>query len=111
MVRFVFIDFRLNDSGTPATYFGVCSGFSPTLFAILWDLLAAGIECKQLVKTYPGEPPVEAVRGLDLEVQQGECFGLLGPNGAARRAGLRCGIGLVLGRTVGTGRDTVGEFN
>ena len=39
------------------------------------------ISCHNLVKTYPGKPPVEAVRGVDLEVRPGECFGVLGPNG------------------------------
>ena len=42
------------------------------------------IECHDLVKTYPGRPPVEAVRGIDVEVQVGECFGVLGPNGAGK---------------------------
>lgn len=42
------------------------------------------IDCQNLVKTYPGKPPVEAVRGIDFQVQVGECFGVLGPNGAGK---------------------------
>src|SRR5687768_9046297 len=53
------------------------------------------IECRQLVKTYDGRPPVEAVRGLDLVVEQGECFGLLGPNGAGKTTTLEILEGLL----------------
>jgi ABC-2 type transport system ATP-binding protein len=68
--------------------------------------MAAAIECRGLRKTYDGK--VEAVRGLDLEIQAGECFGLLGPNGAGKTTTIEILEGLlaptagqvsILGRT------------
>ncbi|QEG24701.1 ABC transporter ATP-binding protein [Mariniblastus fucicola] len=46
--------------------------------------MTLAIDCQNLVKTYPGKPPVEAVRGIDFQVKVGECFGVLGPNGAGK---------------------------
>src|SRR5262245_66215731 len=47
--------------------------------------MTPAISCHELRKRYPARPqPVDAVNGLDLEVQAGECFGLLGPNGAGK---------------------------
>ena len=46
--------------------------------------MPAAIRCQNLVKTYRGKPPVEAVRGIDFEVEVGECYGVLGPNGAGK---------------------------
>jgi ABC-2 type transport system ATP-binding protein len=57
--------------------------------------MTPAIRLTNLVKTYPGNPPVEAVRGLDLEVAVGECFGLLGPNGAGKTTTLEIVEGLL----------------
>src|SRR5437763_7858549 len=40
------------------------------------------IEVHGLAKTYPGG--IEAVKGIDFDVEPGEVFGLLGPNGAGK---------------------------
>src|SRR5262245_32075344 len=59
------------------------------------------IRCSGLQKTYRAKPPVEALRGLDLEVETGECFGLLGPNGAGKTTTIEILEGLL--------RPTAGE--
>jgi ABC-2 type transport system ATP-binding protein len=55
--------------------------------------MPVAIECRNLRKTYDGK--VEAVRGLNLEIQTGECFGLLGPNGAGKTSTIEILEGLL----------------
>ena len=44
----------------------------------------------RLSKTFPSRRgPIEAVRGVSLQVQSGEIFGLLGPNGAGKTTTMR----------------------
>jgi len=54
------------------------------------DTLA--ITTRQLTKSYG---PVEALRGLGLDVQRGEVFGFLGPNGAGKTTTIRCLLDLI----------------
>jgi ABC-2 type transport system ATP-binding protein len=42
------------------------------------------LRAADLVKTYPGKPPVRALDGLSVQVAAGTVFGLLGPNGAGK---------------------------
>jgi ABC-2 type transport system ATP-binding protein len=63
--------------------------------------MTLAIDCQNLIKTYPGKPPVEAVRGIDFQVNVGECFGVLGPNGAGKTTTIEILEGL-LAATSGT---------
>jgi ABC-2 type transport system ATP-binding protein len=62
----------------------------------------AAVQAAGLVKHFDGkESKVEAVRGVDLEIQTGEIFGFLGPNGAGKSTTVRM-LTTLLSITAGT---------
>ena len=54
--------------------------------------VAAALEITDLVKRYP--TGTEALKGVSLEIGEGEFFGLLGPNGAGKSTLIHCTTGL-----------------
>ena len=50
------------------------------------------LDVRGLVKAYG---KVQALRGIDLQVRQGEIFGFLGPNGAGKTTTIRCLLDLI----------------
>jgi iron(III) transport system ATP-binding protein len=52
------------------------------------------IEAAGLALTYPGRPPVRALRGTDLVVAEGTLAAVLGPSGCGKTTLLRCLAGL-----------------
>jgi putative ABC transport system ATP-binding protein len=46
--------------------------------------VSAVIELEQVQKRYSGEPPVDALRGVNLAVRTGELLGLIGPSGSGK---------------------------
>ena len=45
---------------------------------------AALLELDDVTKTYPGEPPIQALRGVNLTLGQGELVGIVGPSGSGK---------------------------
>ncbi len=73
--------------------------------------MTPAVQLENLHKTYKGG--VEALKGIDLEVRQGEFLGLLGPNGAGKTTTIGIITGLIkstVGSATVMGHDVVTQF-
>ncbi|MDP1988372.1 ABC transporter ATP-binding protein [Phenylobacterium sp.] len=73
--------------------------------------LSSIVSVKGLTKTYAGG--FQALKGVDLEIRQGEIFALLGPNGAGKTTliSIICGIvNASSGQVLADGHDIVRDF-
>src|ERR1043165_7210913 len=64
-----------------------------SLFCNVPYLPMKALTFRQLSKTYKNG--VQALKGIDLEVEQGDFFALLGPNGAGKTTAIGIGTSLV----------------
>jgi putative ABC transport system ATP-binding protein len=67
------------------------------------DATAAVLELREVVKRYPGSPPIDALAGVDLTVRRGELTAIVGPSGSGKSTLLNV-IGLLDRATSGTVR-------
>lgn len=60
--------------------------------------MTSAISITDLRKTYPrswASPPFEAVKGISIEIEQGEVFGFIGPNGAGKSTTIKILTGVM----------------
>ena len=56
------------------------------------------LELRDVRKVYPGEPPVESVRGVSLAVSAGDMLAVRGPSGSGKSTLLNLVAGLEIER-------------
>ncbi len=57
--------------------------------------MSAAVEVRHLRVVYPTDPPVQALDGITLEAQPGECLGVLGESGSGKSTLARALLGLL----------------
>jgi len=75
--------------------------------------METAISINKITKTYPGKDPVVALKEIDLQIQEGELFGLIGPDGAGKTSLFRILTTLLLaddGTASVAGLDVVDDF-
>jgi len=75
------------------------------------------LECRDLTFTYPGFPPVTALKNVNLQIRKGEMIGIIGQNGSGKTTLVKQFLNLLkptLGRVLLKGKDirdfTTGEL-
>ena len=71
------------------------------------------ISINNISKTYPGKPPVDALDNVSLDINEGELFGLIGPDGAGKTSLFRILTTLLIadsGSAKVAGLDVVSDF-
>ncbi len=46
--------------------------------------MAAVLELRQITKAYPGSPPIEVLKGIDLAIEEGDLVAIVGPSGSGK---------------------------
>jgi len=75
--------------------------------------MKTAISINQISKTYPGTTPVVALNDINLQIQKGELFGLIGPDGAGKTSLFRILTTLLLadeGTAMVSGLDVVKDY-